>query len=61
VKASESVGGSTADLTKKNKGSLSSLNKVLKFLKQPVFVIEPGKSRLGDKKVFFLPYIGLNA
>lgn len=28
VKASESVGGSTADLTKKNKGSLSSLNKV---------------------------------
>jgi hypothetical protein len=28
VKASESVSGSTADLTKKNKGSLSSLNKV---------------------------------
>ena len=28
VKASESVGGSVSDLTKKNKGSISSLNKV---------------------------------
>ena len=28
VRASESVGGSVADLTKKNKGSISSLNKV---------------------------------
>ena len=28
VVASESVGGSVADLTKKNKGSISSLNKV---------------------------------
>ena len=28
VKASESVGGSVADLSKKNKGSISSLNKV---------------------------------
>ena len=28
VKASEDIGGSTADLAKKNKGSLSSLNKV---------------------------------
>ena len=54
VKASESVGGSTADLTKKTKGSLSSLNKVIFKLKEDISVYKHSVTYSLRTKMFML-------